>query len=32
MQSFDKKTEKEITKQDISVAKNYLDENEMKTL
>ena len=32
MQSCDKKTEKEITKQDVSVAKNYLDEKEMKTL
>lgn len=32
MQSFDKKTEKEITKNDVSVAKNYLDETEIKTL
>lgn len=32
MQSCDKKTEKEITKQDVSIAKNYLDEKEMKTL
>jgi hypothetical protein len=32
MQSYDKKKEKEITKQDISIAKNYLDEKEMKTL
>jgi hypothetical protein len=32
MQSCDKKTINEITKQDVSVAKNYLDESEMKTL
>ena len=32
MKSYDKKTEKEITIQDVSVAKNYLDENEIKTL
>lgn len=32
MQSCDKKTEKEISKQDVSIAKNYLNENEMKTL
>ena len=32
MQSCDKKTEKNITKQDASIAKNYLDEKEMKTL
>lgn len=32
MQSCDKKLEKEITKQDASVAKNYLNEKEMKTL
>jgi len=32
MQSYDKKAEKEITKQDVSIAKNYLDEKEMKTL
>lgn len=32
MQSFDKKTEKEITKNDVSIAKNYLDESEIKTL
>jgi hypothetical protein len=32
MQSFDKKTEREITKSDVSVAKNYLNEAEMKTL
>ncbi|MCX6807998.1 MAG: virulence RhuM family protein [Patescibacteria group bacterium] len=32
MQSCDKKTEKEITKSDVSIAKNYLDEDEMKTL
>lgn len=32
MQSCDKKTEKEITKQDASIAKNYLNEKEIKTL
>lgn len=32
MQSCDKKTEKDITKQDTSIAKNYLNEKEMKTL
>lgn len=32
MQSCDKKTEKEITKQDASIAKNYLNEQEIKTL
>ncbi len=32
MQSCDKKAEKEITKQDISIAKNYLNEKEMKML
>ncbi len=32
MQSCDKKTINEITKQDVNIAKNYLDENEMKTL
>lgn len=32
MQSSDKKTEKEITKQDVSIAKNYLNEKEMKSL
>jgi len=32
IQSFDKKTEKEITKNDVSIAKNYLDEPEIKTL
>jgi hypothetical protein len=32
MQSFDKKTEREITKYDVSVAKNYLNEAEIKTL
>ena len=32
MQSFDKKDEKAITKKDVSIAKNYLDEKEIKTL
>ena len=32
MQSYDKKSENEITKQDVIVAKNYLDENEIKNL
>jgi hypothetical protein len=32
MQSSDKKTEKEIGKQDAIIAKNYLDEKEIKTL
>lgn len=32
MQSCDKKTEKETTKQDASIAKNYLNEKEIKTL
>lgn len=32
MQSFNKEWENNITKKDISVAKNYLDEKEMKTL
>jgi hypothetical protein len=32
MQSYDKKTERAITKQDVSIAKNYLNEKEMKTL
>lgn len=32
MQSCDKKTINEITKHDVSIAKNYLDESEMKTL
>jgi len=32
MLSCDKKTEKEITKQDASIAKNYLNEKEIKTL
>jgi len=32
MQSYDKKTEKNITKQDASIAKNYLNEKEIKTL
>lgn len=32
MQSFDKKISSEITKQDVSIAKNYLNEDEIKTL
>lgn len=32
MQSFDKKSEKEITKNDINISKNYLDKKEIKTL
>ena len=32
MQSFDKKDEKAITKKDVSIAKNYLNEKEIKTL
>ncbi len=32
MQSFSKNNEKEIVKKDVSIAKNYLDEKEMKTL
>ena len=32
MKSYDKKMEKQITKKDVSIAKNYLDEKEMKTL
>ncbi len=32
MQSYDKKSEKEITKKDVSVAKNYLNEEEIKVL
>jgi hypothetical protein len=32
MQSSDKKIEHEITKRDVSIAKNYLNEKEMKTL
>jgi len=32
MKSYDKKTEKEITKKDVSIAKNYLNEEEIKTL
>ncbi len=32
MRSFDKKTEKEITKKDAGIAKNYLNEKEIKTL
>ena len=32
MQSFDKKASTKILKTDVSIAKNYLDENEMKLL
>lgn len=32
MQSFDKNSEKSITKKDVSIAKNYLNEKEIKTL
>ncbi|MDQ7010021.1 MAG: RhuM family protein [Candidatus Gracilibacteria bacterium] len=32
MESFSKKSEKEIIKKDVITAKNYLDEKEMKTL
>lgn len=32
MQSFDKKYEKQIIKNDVIIAKNYLNEKEMKTL
>ena len=32
MQSCDKKLAKQINKQDVSIAKNYLNEDEMKTL
>lgn len=32
MKSYDKKSEKEITKQDVIIAKNYLDEDEIKNL
>jgi len=32
MKSCDKKIEKQITKQDVSIAKNYLNDKEMKTL
>ncbi|MEI6728699.1 MAG: RhuM family protein [bacterium] len=32
MRSSDKKTENQINKQDVSIAKNYLDEKEIKTL
>ena len=32
MQSFDKKGSKSVTKNDVSVAKNYLIEDEMKLL
>jgi hypothetical protein len=32
MVSYDKKDSKLVTKQEVSIAKNYLDENEMKLL
>jgi hypothetical protein len=32
MQSYDKKELGEVTKKDVSIAKNYLNEDEMKTL
>jgi len=32
MQSYDKKTKSNIQKNEVSIAKNYLDENEMKLL
>ena len=32
MQSFDKKENKSVTKNDVSIAKNYLNENEIKLL
>lgn len=32
MQSFDKKDERAITKKDVSIAKNYLNEKEIKML
>jgi hypothetical protein len=32
MQSFDKKSDMTVRKSDVSVAKNYLNENEMKLL
>ena len=32
MLSYDKKEAKTVTKQEVSIAKNYLDENEMKLL
>lgn len=32
MLSYDKKESKSVTKQEVSIAKNYLDENEMKLL
>jgi hypothetical protein len=32
MQSFDKKAEKSVQKNDVSIAKNYLNEDEMKLL
>jgi hypothetical protein len=32
MQSFDKKAEKSVQKNDVSIAKNYLHEDEMKLL
>ncbi len=32
MKSYDKLKEVSVTKQDVSIAKNYLDENEIKLL
>jgi len=32
MQSFDKEDSKQIIKKDVIIAKNYLNEKEMKTL
>lgn len=32
MRSYDKREAKSVTKQEVSIAKNYLDENEMKLL
>lgn len=32
MQSYDKKESKSVTKNDVSIAKNYLNENEIKLL
>lgn len=32
MQSFDKKDEKDVQKTDVSIAKNYLNEDEIKLL
>jgi hypothetical protein len=32
MQSYDKKANAKIKKSDVSIAKNYLDENEIKLL